>query len=159
MSPDTSLLVLITVWASVQDGFGLPVMKQLHAEADDDVPTQRVRTKRCACSSQMDSECHYFCHLDIIWINTPSKTTAYGLGNSLSRRRRSTCRCACAIPGDQTCTNFCKLSPGTINLDRSLKKRQANILSILRATAIMSGRTLDPPDSDQSFEAQSENTR
>ncbi|XP_065813692.1 endothelin-2 [Labrus bergylta] len=144
MSPDTSLLVLITVWASVQDGFGLPVMKQLHAEADDDVPTQRVRTKRCACSSQMDSECHYFCHLDIIWINTP---------------RRSTCRCACAIPGDQTCTNFCKLSPGTINLDRSLKKRQANILSILRATAIMSGRTLDPPDSDQSFEAQSENTR
>ncbi|XP_060906849.1 endothelin-2 isoform X1 [Labrus mixtus] len=159
MSPDTSLLVLITFWASVQEGFGLPVMKQLHAEADDDVPTQRVRTKRCACSSQMDSECHYFCHLDIIWINTPSKTTAYGLGNSLSRRRRSTCRCACAIPGDQTCTNFCKLSPGTINLDRSLKKRQANILSILRATAIMSGRTLEPPDSDQSFEAQSESTR
>ncbi|KAM6994705.1 endothelin-2 isoform 2-T2 [Tautogolabrus adspersus] len=144
MSPDTSLFVLITFWASVQDGFGLPVMEQLHAEADDNVPTQRVRTKRCACSSQMDSECHYFCHLDIIWINTP---------------RRSTCRCTCASPGDQTCTNFCKHSPGTINPKRSLKKRHFNILSILRVTAITSGRTLGVPDSEQSFVSQRKNTR
>ncbi|KAI3360900.1 hypothetical protein L3Q82_013101, partial [Scortum barcoo] len=107
MSTNTSVLLLITLWASVQDGLGLPVMKQLEAEVDDSVKTQGVRTKRCACSSLLDSECHYFCHLDIIWVNTPSKTTVYGLGSALSRRRRSTGRCTCANPDDQTCTDFC----------------------------------------------------
>ncbi|KAG8133327.1 putative Endothelin 1 protein [Naja naja] len=29
------------------------------------------RVKRCSCYSLMDKECVYFCHLDIIWINTP----------------------------------------------------------------------------------------
>lgn len=52
-------------------GLGLPVGKQLEVEAADRVPTHRERTKRCACSSLLDSECHYFCHLDIIWVNTP----------------------------------------------------------------------------------------
>lgn len=46
-------------------------MNELKVDSGDDVPTHRVRTKRCACSSPLDSECHYFCHLDIIWINTP----------------------------------------------------------------------------------------
>ncbi|KAJ8372498.1 hypothetical protein AAFF_G00282050 [Aldrovandia affinis] len=56
----------------------------------------------------LDSECHYFCHLDIIWVNTPSKMTLYGLGSPLSRRRRSPGRCACANPDDRTCTSFCQ---------------------------------------------------
>lgn len=30
-----------------------------------------VRTKRCSCASFLDKECVYFCHLDIIWVNTP----------------------------------------------------------------------------------------
>ncbi|XP_034554248.1 endothelin-2 isoform X2 [Notolabrus celidotus] len=158
MSSD-SLFLLITVWASVQDGFGLPVMKDQDVETSENVQTQRVRMKRCACSSQMDSECHYFCHLDIIWINTPSKTTAYGLGNSPSRRRRSICRCTCANPDDQTCTNFCNLSPGSIPSKRSMKKRQLGILSFLRATAIRSKRVLDPPDSKISSKAQRPNIR
>lgn len=46
------------------------MVKQQEVEAADGVP-QRARTKRCACSSILDSECHYFCHLDIIWVNTP----------------------------------------------------------------------------------------
>lgn len=29
------------------------------------------RTKRCSCNSWLDKECIYFCHLDIIWVNTP----------------------------------------------------------------------------------------
>lgn len=29
------------------------------------------RARRCSCSSLLDEECVYFCHLDIIWINTP----------------------------------------------------------------------------------------
>ncbi|CAJ1061571.1 endothelin-2 isoform X1 [Xyrichtys novacula] len=159
MSPDASLFLLITFWASVHDGFGLPVMKQQDVETSENVPTQRVRTKRCACSSQMDSECHYFCHLDIIWINTPSKTTVYGLGNSLSRRRRSTSRCTCANPGDQTCTNFCNPSSESILSKRSTEKHQLDILSILRASAIRSKQVLDPPDSDRLSEAQRKNTR
>ncbi|KAF5905825.1 endothelin-2-like, partial [Clarias magur] len=83
-------------------GFGLPVIKQ----SAGNVP-HRQRTKRCACVNQVDSECYYFCHLDIIWVNTPSKTTVYGLGSPLARRRRSTQRCFCANPADQTCNIFC----------------------------------------------------
>uniref|UniRef100_A0A3B4F9A1 Endothelin-like toxin domain-containing protein n=1 Tax=Pundamilia nyererei TaxID=303518 RepID=A0A3B4F9A1_9CICH len=88
---------------------GLPVMNQMEVEVQERVPTHRLRTKRCACSNPLDSECHYFCHLDIIWINTPSKTTVYGLGGAFSRRRRSTGRCTCANRDDQPCTKFCYL--------------------------------------------------
>uniref|UniRef100_A0A8C5EN11 Endothelin-like toxin domain-containing protein n=1 Tax=Gouania willdenowi TaxID=441366 RepID=A0A8C5EN11_GOUWI len=84
-------------------------MQQLDVEASENIQTHRVRTKRCACSNRLDSECHYFCHLDIIWINTPSKTTVYGLGVASARHRRSTDRCTCASPDDQRCTSFCQL--------------------------------------------------
>lgn len=30
-----------------------------------------LRAKRCSCNSWLDKECIYFCHLDIIWVNTP----------------------------------------------------------------------------------------
>uniref|UniRef100_A0A667XLB8 Endothelin 2 n=1 Tax=Myripristis murdjan TaxID=586833 RepID=A0A667XLB8_9TELE len=66
-----------------------------------------VRAKRCSCNSWLDKECIYFCHLDIIWVNTPSKILPYGLGSPLSRRRRSTNRCECANPADNTCSSFC----------------------------------------------------
>uniref|UniRef100_A0ACB8F6T9 Uncharacterized protein n=2 Tax=Sphaerodactylus townsendi TaxID=933632 RepID=A0ACB8F6T9_9SAUR len=29
------------------------------------------RAKRCTCYTYKDKECIYYCHLDIIWINTP----------------------------------------------------------------------------------------
>lgn len=31
----------------------------------------RKRAKRCTCYTYKDKECVYYCHLDIIWINTP----------------------------------------------------------------------------------------
>ncbi|NXS15531.1 EDN1 protein, partial [Mystacornis crossleyi] len=77
------------------------------------------RARRCSCSSLMDEECVYFCHLDIIWINTPEKTVPYGLG-SPSRPRRSlkdmvpemlaepSSRCRCANQKDKKCLNFCQ---------------------------------------------------
>lgn len=34
-------------------------------------PGSHVRTKRCSCATFLDKECVYFCHLDIIWVNTP----------------------------------------------------------------------------------------
>uniref|UniRef100_A0A671RXT1 Endothelin-like toxin domain-containing protein n=1 Tax=Sinocyclocheilus anshuiensis TaxID=1608454 RepID=A0A671RXT1_9TELE len=85
--------------------WGLPLVPQ--TDPSDPSATHRVRSKRCSCNNQLDSECHYFCHLDIIWVNTPSKTTVYGLGSPLARRRRSTGRCFCASPADQTCNAFC----------------------------------------------------
>ncbi|NXA08681.1 EDN1 protein, partial [Sapayoa aenigma] len=77
------------------------------------------RARRCSCSSLLDEECVYFCHLDIIWINTPEKTVPYGLGGP-SRSRRSlkdmmpemliepSSRCLCANQKDKKCLNFCQ---------------------------------------------------
>uniref|UniRef100_A0A3Q0QT11 Endothelin-like toxin domain-containing protein n=1 Tax=Amphilophus citrinellus TaxID=61819 RepID=A0A3Q0QT11_AMPCI len=93
-------------------------MKQLEMEAQENPPTHQVRGKRCACANLLDSECHYFCHLDIIWVNTPSKTTVYGLGGAFSRHRRSTGRCTCANLNDRFCTKFCYLSPEIKSLQR-----------------------------------------
>ncbi|XP_061574284.1 endothelin-2 [Cololabis saira] len=130
MSNHSSLLLLITLWASVQDGLSFPVTDQAKVEAGDTVPLHHVRSKRCACSNVLDSECHYFCHLDIIWVNSPGKTIVYGLGNA--RRRRSTDRCTCANLKDQTCTNFCDFKPDT----KSTKSHQLNLVSILIAAAL-----------------------
>ncbi|XP_049587322.1 endothelin-2 isoform X2 [Syngnathus scovelli] len=100
-----SILFFITLWVSLQHGSGHPLMK--HQNTHDDVRAGKLRTKRCACSSMHDSECYYFCHLDIIWVNTPSKTTLYGLGDAKARRRRSAGRCTCANLCDLICTRFC----------------------------------------------------
>ncbi|POI31590.1 hypothetical protein CIB84_004659 [Bambusicola thoracicus] len=39
------------------------------AKADGGVLRRRAR--RCTCYTYKDKECVYYCHLDIIWINTP----------------------------------------------------------------------------------------
>lgn len=82
-------------------------------------PWRPRRSKRCSCSSLMDKECVYFCHLDIIWVNTPEHIVPYGLG-SPSRSKRSLKdlfptkttdhrnRCQCASQKDKKCWNFCQ---------------------------------------------------
>ncbi|XP_055067979.1 uncharacterized protein [Misgurnus anguillicaudatus] len=106
MESRTTLIFVFTLFATLHEGWGLPLVR----DPRDPSATHRVRTKRCSCNNQLDSECHYFCHLDIIWVNTPSKTTVYGLGSPLARRRRSTGRCFCASPTDPTCNSFCHYS-------------------------------------------------
>nr|XP_055075030.1 endothelin-2 [Misgurnus anguillicaudatus] len=107
-SVQTTLFISATL-CILQHGFGYPLSEQ--SEASKSLPVfKRVRTKRCSCNSWLDKECIYFCHLDIIWINTPSKITPYGLGSNLSRRRRSVGRCECATPADRTCSSFCHTS-------------------------------------------------
>ncbi|XP_051577819.1 endothelin-1-like [Myxocyprinus asiaticus] len=96
----------------------------LQTDPNDLPATHKVRTKRCSCNNQLDSECHYFCHLDIIWVNTPSKTTDYGLGSPLAHRRRSTSRCFCANPADQTCNIFCRYSSAIMLLHPSEPVRE-----------------------------------
>ncbi|KAF0885649.1 EDN2 protein, partial [Crocuta crocuta] len=71
-----------------------------------------LRPRRCSCSSWLDKECVYFCHLDIIWVNTPGQTAPYGLGNPPRRRRRSLPkRCECSSGRDLTCATFCHRRP------------------------------------------------
>ncbi|KAK1173353.1 endothelin-1 [Acipenser oxyrinchus oxyrinchus] len=82
-------------------------------------PLRHVRSKRCSCSSFLDKECVYFCHLDIIWINTPERTVSYGLG-SPPRRKRSlqesgldtlvatSPRCKCSNMKDKKCLDLCQ---------------------------------------------------
>ncbi|NXW57852.1 EDN2 protein, partial [Eurystomus gularis] len=70
------------------------------------------RTKRCSCNSWLDKECIYFCHLDIIWVNTPGHTAPYGLGSPPRRRKRSLGRCECSHSRDNICATFCQAKPG-----------------------------------------------
>ncbi|XP_030645381.1 endothelin-1 [Chanos chanos] len=82
-------------------------------------PARHSRTKRCSCATFLDKECVYFCHLDIIWVNTPERTVSYGLG-SAPRKRRSvrglaystqSPRCKCLDNKDNTCADFCQPAP------------------------------------------------
>ncbi|XP_036421587.1 endothelin-1 [Colossoma macropomum] len=77
-------------------------------------PARHSRTKRCSCASFLDKECVYFCHLDIIWVNTPERTVSYGLGNAPRRKRSAArpasndpARCRCADSMDGACASFC----------------------------------------------------
>ncbi|XP_070703137.1 endothelin-1 [Pempheris klunzingeri] len=78
---------------------------------------RHVRTKRCSCATFLDKECVYFCHLDIIWVNTPERVVSYGMGNAPRTRRAvadsmatsSGRRCQCSRENDDTCRNFCRL--------------------------------------------------
>nr|XP_019946026.1 PREDICTED: endothelin-2-like [Paralichthys olivaceus]XP_019946027.1 PREDICTED: endothelin-2-like [Paralichthys olivaceus]XP_019946028.1 PREDICTED: endothelin-2-like [Paralichthys olivaceus]XP_019946029.1 PREDICTED: endothelin-2-like [Paralichthys olivaceus]XP_019946031.1 PREDICTED: endothelin-2-like [Paralichthys olivaceus] len=102
-----TLLTSIIICMALQHGCGHPLSEraELPAQASH---SQHVRTKRCSCNSWDDKECIYFCHLDIIWVNTPSKLLPYGLGSPPSRRRRrSADRCGCSNSLDKTCTSFC----------------------------------------------------
>ncbi|XP_010772154.1 endothelin-3 isoform X2 [Notothenia coriiceps] len=82
----------------------------------------KSRPKRCTCYSYKDKECVYYCHLDIIWINTPQRTVPYGMssyrgsqrvrravtGQATEREGAKTQRCICAVlDADPECQDFC----------------------------------------------------
>ncbi|XP_076597894.1 endothelin-3b [Chaetodon auriga] len=86
----------------------------------------KSRTKRCTCYSYKDKECVYYCHLDIIWINTPERTVPYGMssyrgaqrirravdGQAAEHAEAKTERCVCAVlDTDPECHYFCLSSP------------------------------------------------
>uniref|UniRef100_A0A8D2KS90 Endothelin 2 n=1 Tax=Varanus komodoensis TaxID=61221 RepID=A0A8D2KS90_VARKO len=84
--------------AAANEGKGLshPLAESHPAAANG----KHLRMKRCSCTNWMDKECIYFCHLDIIWINTPGHATPYGLGNLQKRQKRSLSRCECSHAKD-----------------------------------------------------------
>ncbi|XP_042354255.1 endothelin-3 isoform X2 [Plectropomus leopardus] len=80
----------------------------------------RRRSKRCTCYTYKDKECVYYCHLDIIWINTPEHTVPYGMasyqgalrarrsaGTEQGTRRALGQRCVCTQEADSNCSSFC----------------------------------------------------
>ncbi|XP_010593574.1 endothelin-2 [Loxodonta africana] len=115
------MVAVPTAWCSV----ALALLVALHegkgqtaAATEQPAPLARawgahLRPRRCSCSSWLDKECVYFCHLDIIWVNTPGQTAPYGLGNPPRRRRRSLPRrCECTSARDPACATFCHQRPG-----------------------------------------------
>ncbi|XP_075032889.1 endothelin-3 isoform X1 [Mixophyes fleayi] len=94
------------------------ISPSFHLEPDSGAVHRRER--RCTCYTYKDKECVYYCHLDIIWINTPERTVPYGLSSyrgSVREKRgveksrvssRSHPRCSCTDPSDQHCGSFCK---------------------------------------------------
>ncbi|KAM8866826.1 endothelin-3 [Synchiropus picturatus] len=97
----------------------------------------RRRSKRCTCYTYKDKECVYYCHLDIIWINTPENTVPYGMSSYQSvRLRRSTRgqqgaarndqRCLCVARSDSGCSSFCRNSrqrgPPNLELQRDVRR-------------------------------------
>ncbi|KAL4655883.1 endothelin-3-like [Arapaima gigas] len=86
-----------------------------------EAPGARRRARRCTCYTYKDKECVYYCHLDIIWINTPERTVPYGMSSyrGPQRVRRSAVgrasghrgarppRCSCAARSDLECGRFC----------------------------------------------------
>ncbi|XP_073420269.1 endothelin-2 isoform X1 [Dendrobates tinctorius] len=112
-------------------------------------PGSHTRVKRCSCNNWMDKECIYFCHLDIIWINTGSQMLPYGLGNAGRRRKRASARCHCADVKDTTCNSFCQ-NPARAFADSkprfikelipvnnyiNMKKSQVRLLRVFRDVA------------------------
>ncbi|XP_009562836.2 endothelin-2 [Cuculus canorus] len=106
--PTAALLLALALVALLDRGMGHPPPKSHLAAAS----AAHLRTKRCSCNSWLDKECIYFCHLDIIWVNTPGHTAPYGLGSPPRRRRRSLSRCECSHSRDNICATFCQAKPG-----------------------------------------------
>ncbi|XP_012879787.1 PREDICTED: endothelin-3 [Dipodomys ordii] len=98
----------------------------------------RPRARRCTCFTYKDKECVYYCHLDIIWINTPEQTVPYGLSNYRGsfRGKRSSgtvpgsappstqtpSRCACVGRDDRACRRFCTRPLGVSSDSRGAEK-------------------------------------
>ncbi|XP_029008024.1 endothelin-3 [Betta splendens] len=94
---------------------------EVEPSAAGELPGARRRQKRCTCYTYKDKECVYYCHLDIIWINTPEHTVPYGMSSyrgSVRTRRAARAeqgprpgggarRCACTLESDPGCSNFC----------------------------------------------------
>ncbi|XP_006886663.1 PREDICTED: endothelin-2 [Elephantulus edwardii] len=114
------MVAVPTAWCSVVLALLLALHEgkgQTAAATEQQAPSARawgahLRPRRCSCSSWLDKECVYFCHLDIIWVNTPGQTAPYGLGNPPRRRRRSLPRrCECTSASDPACATFCHRRP------------------------------------------------
>uniref|UniRef100_A0A3P9AMR9 Endothelin-like toxin domain-containing protein n=1 Tax=Esox lucius TaxID=8010 RepID=A0A3P9AMR9_ESOLU len=98
-NPDPTVLMVAALVASPSRCQNDP-MKQIAERS-------HRREKRCSCDNLKDKECVYFCHIGIVWVNTPSHTVPYGMGSSPARLRREVGRCICVEENDAECLYFC----------------------------------------------------
>ncbi|XP_028296363.1 endothelin-3 [Gouania willdenowi] len=76
--------------------------------AEERPPVQlHHRERRCSCENQKDKECIFYCHIGIVWVNTPSQVVPYGFGSI--RLRRELRRCLCIHSHDTECLRFCSV--------------------------------------------------
>ncbi|XP_035986418.1 endothelin-1 isoform X2 [Fundulus heteroclitus] len=85
------------------------------------------REKRCSCENQKDKECIFFCHIGIVWVNTPSQLVPYGFGSV--RLRRELQRCFCADPQDTECFSFCSKHTQTLEGNSAVKRKAEKLQS------------------------------
>ncbi|XP_075459964.1 endothelin-2 [Ascaphus truei] len=140
------ILLLLCIMAAAVTGASVPL---------ESPPTPSLnlhaRTKRCSCNNWLDKECIYFCHLDIIWVNTAGQTLPYGLGSPPKRRKRSLSRCECADFSDRSCATMCHRKTRYIaghkpeaegeeapwaKHFRGAQKPQGHLLQVLRDVAV-----------------------
>ncbi|XP_064196234.1 uncharacterized protein si:ch211-202p1.5 [Anguilla rostrata] len=106
-----NMLVLILE----QEGYSLSVVSD-SAASDEASPAEpgggraARREKRCSCENLKDRECVYFCHIGIVWVNTPRQVVPYGVGSLPVRLRRDVGKCVCTDNSDSGCLQFCKAS-------------------------------------------------
>ncbi|XP_026164039.1 endothelin-1 isoform X2 [Mastacembelus armatus] len=89
--------------------------------------TAHRREKRCSCENQKDKECIFFCHIGIVWVNTPSHVVPYGFGSV--RLRRELSRCHCRDTQDSECLSFCSVHPQTLREHAPVKTKPDKQLS------------------------------
>ncbi|XP_067338155.1 endothelin-1 [Channa argus] len=85
--------------------------------------TPHRREKRCSCENQKDKECIFFCHIGIVWVNSPSHVVPYGFGSV--RFRRELGRCSCTDMQDDECSRFCSVQTRTLRDNAVLKTYRA----------------------------------
>ncbi|XP_006793492.1 endothelin-2 [Neolamprologus brichardi] len=105
----TYICLLFTALMLIQHSEALSVSSSVLAEGPPvQLPhTAHWREKRCSCENQKDKECIFFCHIGIVWINTPSQLVPYGFGSVRVRRELS--RCHCTDSQDAECMKFCSI--------------------------------------------------
>ncbi|XP_033859120.1 endothelin-1 [Acipenser ruthenus] len=89
----------VSIGVALSDPEGIPLTGLTHKAP--------LRKKRCSCENLKDKECVYFCHIGIVWVNTPGQVVPYGVGNSPIRLKRDAARCLCDDNNDTACLNFC----------------------------------------------------
>ncbi|XP_011857106.1 PREDICTED: endothelin-2 isoform X2 [Mandrillus leucophaeus] len=134
--PTTWCSVALALLVALHEGKGQAAATLEQPASSPHAQGTHLRLRRCSCSSWLDKECVYFCHLDIIWVNTPEQTAPYGLGNPPRRRRRSLPRrCQCSSTRDPSCATFCLRRPWDISTVKSLlAKRQQEAMREPRPT-------------------------
>ncbi|XP_016856001.2 endothelin-2 isoform X1 [Homo sapiens] len=69
--PTTWCSVALALLVALHEGKGQAAATLEQPASSSHAQGTHLRLRRCSCSSWLDKECVYFCHLDIIWVNTP----------------------------------------------------------------------------------------